>query len=129
VAAAGAVQPGVRLGEGLDEILALADGRRTARDLAFARGQGVYATMLQLARMQQAGLLAAVPSPAAGADSREAGHPAAQDLTGSGLPRRGKSQPRMPQRGRPAGGNQELPASGDLLQPRYGQAMTTSQVQ
>lgn len=36
VAAAGAVRPGVRLGGGQDEILALADGRRTTRDLAFA---------------------------------------------------------------------------------------------
>ena len=67
VAATGAVQPGVRLGDGQDEILALADGRRTARDLAFALGRGVYATMLQLARMQQAGLLVAVPSRAADA--------------------------------------------------------------
>ena len=39
VAATGAVQPGVRLGDGQDEILALADGRRTARDIAFALGQ------------------------------------------------------------------------------------------
>jgi hypothetical protein len=57
VAATGAIQPGVRLGDGQDEILALADGRRTARDLAFALGRGVYATMLQLSRMQRAGLL------------------------------------------------------------------------
>ena len=56
VAATGAIQPGVRLGDGQDEILALADGRRTARDLAFALGRGVYATMLQLSRMQRAGL-------------------------------------------------------------------------
>ena len=53
VATTGAVQPGVRLGDGQDEILALADGRRTARDIAFALGRGVYATMLQLARMQR----------------------------------------------------------------------------
>ncbi len=62
VAAAGAARPGVRLGDGQDEILALADGRRTARDLAFALGRGVYATMLQVARMHQAGLLAIVSS-------------------------------------------------------------------
>jgi len=67
VAAAGAVRPGVRLGEGQDEILALADGRRTARDVAFALGRGVYATMLQLTRMRQAGLLTTVSSRASGA--------------------------------------------------------------
>lgn len=61
-AAPGAVRPGVRLGGGADEILALADGRRTARDLAFALGRGVYATMLQLSRMYQAGLLVVVSS-------------------------------------------------------------------
>jgi hypothetical protein len=41
-------------GPGADEILALADGRRTPRDLAFARGRGLYETMLQLARMRAA---------------------------------------------------------------------------
>ena len=57
VAAPGAAWPHVRIGEGQDEILALADGHRTPRNLAFALGRGVYATMLQLARMRQAGLL------------------------------------------------------------------------
>jgi len=63
IAAPGAVRPGVRLGAGQDEILALADGRRTARDLAFALGRGVYATMLQLAGMHEAGLLVAASLP------------------------------------------------------------------
>lgn len=38
----------VQLGDGQDEILALADGRRTTRDIAFALGRGVYATTLPL---------------------------------------------------------------------------------
>ena len=90
VAATGAVQPGVRLGDGQDEILALADGRRTVRDLAFALGRGVYATMLQLARMQQAGLLVAVSSRAADAAAAQNRRPAAHDdlPAASGLPRR-----------------------------------------
>jgi hypothetical protein len=53
----GAVAPGTVLGGGRDELLALANGRRTPRDLAFALGRGVYATTLQLTRMQQEGLL------------------------------------------------------------------------
>ena len=124
VAAAGAVRPGVRLGEGQDEILALADGRRTARDMAFALGRGVYATMLQLARMQQAGLLATVPSrreaPSPGGGP---GHPApgGEPETAAGLPRRGV--PGLPHRTGPSGGRQDPPAPG-LLRPRYGQAAT-----
>jgi hypothetical protein len=45
------------LGAGRDELLALANGRRTPRDLAFALGRGVYATTLELGRMQHEGLL------------------------------------------------------------------------
>jgi hypothetical protein len=55
----------VRLGDGRDEILALADGRRTTRDIAFALGHGVYATTLALARMRDAGQLVTAPSQAA----------------------------------------------------------------
>ena len=53
----GAVAPGTVLGGGRDELLALANGRRTPRDLAFALGRGVYATTLELGRMQHEGLL------------------------------------------------------------------------
>jgi hypothetical protein len=122
VAAAGAVPPGVRLGEGQDEILALADGRRTARDIAFALGRGVYATTLQLARMQQAGLLVAVSSRAADAAARrDHGQADAEQKAGSGLPRRTKGQPGLAPRSRPAGASQELPAHKSLRR-RTGQA-------
>jgi hypothetical protein len=39
------------------DLLALADGRRTPRDLAFARGRGLYETMLELTRMRAAGMV------------------------------------------------------------------------
>ena len=95
VAVAGAAQPGVRLGDGQDEILALADGRRTPRDLAFALGRGVYATMLQLARMRQAGLLTTASSLAAAGAAREPGGreaPGAEPKGASGLPQRQRDQ-------------------------------------
>jgi len=90
VAAPGAVRPGVRLGAGQDEILALADGRRTTRDLAFALGRGVYATTLRLAEMQAAGLLMTASAAAASRSARQAGHAAAGGGQESGdeLPRR-----------------------------------------
>jgi hypothetical protein len=123
VAASGAVKTGVRLGEGQDEILALADGRRTARDLAFALGYGVYATMLQVARMQQAGLLVAVSSRAADAAAAQIRRPAAaSDLTlASGLPRRQRDAPpppRPPRRPWAPGRAPELLAPLGLLRPR-----------
>ena len=90
VAAPGAVRPGVRLGAGQDEILALADGRRTTRDLAFALGRGVYATTLRLAEMHAAGLLVPASASTASRPARQAGRPAARAGRESGdeLPRR-----------------------------------------
>ena len=55
--APGVVPADLVLGAGRDELLALANGRRTPRDLAFALGRGVYATTLELGRMQHEGLL------------------------------------------------------------------------
>jgi hypothetical protein len=52
-------RPGRRAG--LNEILALADGRRTVRDLAFTLGRGLYETTLELARMRAAGLVTVSP--------------------------------------------------------------------
>ncbi len=120
VAAAGAARPGVRLGDGQDEILALADGRRTARDLAFALGRGVYATMLQVARMHQAGLLAIVSSHRARPGRAEPDRPASGDglPTAAGLPRRERDLPTLPRRLRAPGRAPELPAPPGLLRPR-----------
>jgi hypothetical protein len=122
VAVPAAAPPGVRLGEGQDEILALADGRRTPRDLAFALGRGVYATTLQLARMRQAGLLVAVSSRAGAAIAREPGRQAPHDQLSpvSGLPRRRRDQPVQPRRPWGPGRASELRASFGLLRPRAG---------
>jgi hypothetical protein len=112
----GAVRPGAVLGSGRDEILALADGRRTPRDLAFALGCGVYATMLRLARMRADGLLAKA-AVAAESDGEAAGQsrPAdgtAQSVTVSGLPKRRKDIPG------PSGHG--MPVARWLLRPRSG---------
>ncbi|HEV8222157.1 MAG TPA: hypothetical protein VGQ05_17945 [Streptosporangiaceae bacterium] len=42
---------------GQQEILSLANGRRTPRDIAFAFGRGVYAMTLEVDRMRGAGLV------------------------------------------------------------------------
>ena len=130
VAVPGAARPGIRLGEGQDEVLALADGRRTTRDLAFALGRGVYSTMLQLARMRQAGLLVTVPSRASGPDGRGRGRPGlgGEQPEGSGLPRRGQGHQGLPRRIGPSGGKQDSRVPVGLLRSRYGQAVTTGQV-
>ena len=101
----GAARPGAILGAGRDEILALADGRRTTRDLAFALGRGLYVTMLQLARMRAEGLVAPVapvPPPGSG-DEHHAGGAGAGE-TSAGLPRRQKDR--------------SLPVALRLLRPR-----------
>jgi hypothetical protein len=119
VAAPGAVRPGVRLGAGQDEILALADGRRTPRDLAFALGHGVYATTLQLAGMHEAGLVVPVSAQVTSWSARPAGHPASSAEPGPGdvLPRRGKG---LPRRAAPPRRAHEARASLGLLRPRTG---------
>jgi hypothetical protein len=100
-----AAAPGTaRPGRGQDAILALADGRRTPRDLAFARGRGLYETMLQLATMRAGHLVAISPSgrepsspPALGDATRDG--EAEDDRTVTGLPRRRKDRPASPRGG------------------------------
>ncbi|WP_338700040.1 hypothetical protein V2W30_25355 [Streptomyces sp. Q6] len=46
------------------ELLTHADGRRTARDLAFRTGRGVYAVTVEVARMLAEGLLECAPASA-----------------------------------------------------------------
>jgi hypothetical protein len=58
----GAWTPRTSPGDGQSEIVALANGRRTARDMGFVLGRGVYAVTLQLDRMRAAGVLAVVSS-------------------------------------------------------------------
>jgi hypothetical protein len=96
-AAAPAARAGLALGQGQAEILALADGRRTARDLAFALGRGLYETMLQLARMRAANVVTisshGKESSPPGRSSGAAFDAVDADLTATGLPRRRKERP------------------------------------
>ena len=116
----GVARRGVRLGEGQDEILALADGRRTPRDLAFTLGRGVYATTLRLARMREAGLLIS-GSQLAAAAARQTGHLGdAEPETAGGLPRRGRARISLPRRASPPARQPELRTARGLLWPRSG---------
>ena len=115
IAAPGAVRPGVRLGQGQDEILALADGRRTPRDLAFALGRGVYATTLQLSRMHQEGLLVPASSLVGSRPGRPV--PGAEPEPDGGLPRRVKG---MLRRSGPLRRARDITDPLGLLRPRTG---------
>jgi len=117
VAASGAEPLDLRQGE----ILALADGRRTARDLAFALGRGVYATLLQLARMYEAGLLVTAAERAGFQPGGwKLGHsaPSGTPAPAGELPRRSKDPAALARRVVPRGRSRDLPASLGLLRPR-----------
>jgi len=116
VAVPGVTRPGLILGDGRDELLALADGRRTVRDLAFALGRGVYATMLQAARMRTEGLLASPGADGMPAPGRAAA-PAEEAETPAGLPRRRRDRAGLPRRGGESGG-WTMPATIRLFRPR-----------
>jgi len=120
----GAMRPGQALGGGRDELMALSDGRRTPRDLAFARGRGVYATMLQLSQMQADGLILTISgsavSPAEATDGGQSPAPQAGQETADALPRRRKDLAGQPGRT----GGKELPAAFRLLRLRYGEGTT-----
>jgi hypothetical protein len=82
--------------QGQDVILALADGRRTVRDLAFSLVRGLYATMLELSRMRASGLVVisshdneAVPDGKPGEHTPGSGE---SDGAVTGLPRRRKDR-------------------------------------
>jgi hypothetical protein len=121
----GASPPGAVLGGGRDEILALVDGRRSGRDLAFALGHGLYAVMLQLARMREEGLVVStargvVPPPGDGDGDGDSGRgrtDSDEGKTPAGLPRRQKDRPAQPRGGGQPGGF-PLPAVRRLLRPR-----------
>jgi hypothetical protein len=120
----GAWKPRVGPGDGQAEIVALANGRRTARDMAFVLGRGVYAVTLQLARMCDAGLLmigsSRIALPQRGTDPDTAPVPAQQpEASPSGeappLPRR-----RRGATGQPAGKQQEKTSVLRILRPGSG---------
>jgi hypothetical protein len=101
VAAAAATRtPGVAAGDGQAEILALANGRRTARDMAFVLGRGVYAVALEIARMRAAGLLIIESSRAATGPPEPAAPPVTEPDAAvpgaAGLPRRRRGSASKP---------------------------------
>jgi hypothetical protein len=113
-----AAQPTHVLGPGQQELLALVNGRRSARDLAFVLGRGLYETMLQISRMQASNVVL-VGASAAAADRATAGRATADgtedDRTDAGLPRRRN----WPGTSRPAEtGRRGLVAGIRLLRPR-----------
>ena len=114
VPAPGAVQPGAPLGEGQDEILALANGRRTPRDMAFALGRGVYATTLQLIHMYSSGLLVTASHRAVTAAERAqpSGPAAAGPDTAAALPRRRKGRAQHRRDGESGAGADLRPCGG-----------------
>ena len=134
-AARGGAPAGAVLGSGQETILALANGRRTARDMAFALGRGVYAVTLQLARMHAEGLL--VPAarrvmPARPSDpglrpdgqgdahnpaSRPGTTPSEQAPPAPPLPRRRRGSSGQPRRPRSVGGQLDRAALLRLLRP------------
>src|SRR5215469_10160713 len=128
----GAGPAGLALGNGPETILALANGRRTARDMAFALGRGVYAVTLQLAQMQADGLLVpgsrrVVPAKPSDSGGRQGGPEQTQDAATSPgttadeqappLPRRRRGGPGQPRRGRSADGQLDRAALLRLLRP------------
>jgi hypothetical protein len=123
VAVPGAVRRGAVLGQGRDEILALANGRRSPRDMAFALGRGVYATTLQLAQMREAGILATAS--ASGVSVQETALLAQTTVadkpeTAAGLPHRRKGRSALPRRTTEPRAAAEQPAPHRLLRPRSG---------
>jgi hypothetical protein len=104
-------------GPGQDEILALVDGRRTVRDLAFALGRGLYETMLQLARMQAANVVLVSSSRQEPGQRAKAVPDSKEDnRTVTGLPRRPKDSSNPPRSGEP--GRRNWVASIQTLLPR-----------
>jgi hypothetical protein len=122
---------GTLLGGGQDQVLALANGRRTPRDIAFAAGRGVFSVTLQVARMHASGVLVIESrrpvSPAVpGAGQASPGPAGGTDGTGSGpergqpglLPRRKRGS--GPGQGRPVAGLADRSALLRLLRPGSG---------
>jgi hypothetical protein len=109
-----------RTGRGQDDILGLADGRKTPRDIAFALGRGLYPTRLQLARMYQTGQVVtgtfrAEPR----ADAKPSRAPSGRErLVMALLPRRSRDSAPGAQRHGTSGRAARLRPPPGLLRPR-----------
>jgi hypothetical protein len=130
--ARGGTPAGLVLGSGQETVLAVANGRRTARDMAFVLGRGVYAVTLQLARMHADGLLVpaarrVVPPPPGDSAARQASPDGGKDAAGKSadttsepapaLPRRRRGSSGQPRRTRSSGGQMDRAALLRLLRP------------
>jgi hypothetical protein len=129
--ARGGTPAGLVLGSGQETVLAVANGRRTARDMAFVLGRGVYAVTLQLARMHADGLLVpaarrVVPAPPsdsarrqASPDDKDAASKPADTTSEAAppLPRRRRGGSGQPRRTRSSGGPMDRAALLRLLRP------------
>ncbi|MFJ1709612.1 hypothetical protein ACIOFR_40345, partial [Kitasatospora sp. NPDC088346] len=107
------------------EILTAATGRRTARDIGFALGRGVFAVLLDIVRMDSRNLLhREATHPAAMAPSVAPRTPPGEPLLPAGtgpLPRRVPGVPGVPA-GRGAGSPGGTDGPGDLPAPSDGAA-------
>jgi hypothetical protein len=115
---------------GRDQLLRLADGRRTPRDMAFALGRGVYATMLQLTRMRAENLVAVAlrdsgNSPSPSVPTGIASDLQGDDRPGDGLPLRRKDLLGS-QRGGEAG-RRNFSVNMQMLRPRRSGSATPGQ--
>jgi hypothetical protein len=115
-------------GPGQAELLSLANGRRTARDLAFALGRGVYATMLQLTRMREGNMVLITPAggqtPSAGAPVVVPSDPEGDDRMATGLPRRRKERLGPQRAAEPSRRN--FPVNMQMLRPRRAEGTSMS---
>jgi hypothetical protein len=116
-----AVLPGAVLCHRQDEILALVDGRRTPRDLAFALGQGLYETMLQLTRMRASNTVV-ISSRGQAHTPPEPAYPTSddeeRDETAGGLPRRRRDRAGSSRAGETS--RRSFAANIRMLRPRSG---------
>jgi len=119
-------------GSGQETVLAVANGRRTARDMAFVLGRGVYAVTLQVARMHADGLLVPAarrvvpppvsdPGPRRGSpdDLKDAASKSADTASepAPALPRRRRGSSGQPRRTRSPGAQMDRAALLRLLRP------------
>jgi hypothetical protein len=106
--------PGVMLSVRQQELAALANGRRTPRDLAFITGRGVYALSLELTRMHRADLVTITSQrairPAGEPADQPAGPDDAPEVSVPALP-----PPPLPRRTQP--GRQPRPGPAEIAPP------------
>jgi hypothetical protein len=100
VAGSGGFRPDGWLTPGQRGVLDSVNGRRTPRDIAFSRGRGLYAVLLDLVRLETLGLVRWEPRPSAGTRPSTAPRVPTADASAAAPPPRTTALPRR----RPGGG-------------------------